>query len=114
MNNVCDHNVLASFSDCYEFYSLNIILGIINHLTVHHDESLVQVWIIDWELLPWSAAATTTATELAKVEEEGSEEDTQPEGGKDEAKVICFVAPITTDKTEMPPDYTRHKTGQSD
>ena len=104
MNNVCDHNVLASFSDCYEFYSLNIILGIINHLTVHHDESLVQVWIIDWELLPWSAAATTTATELAKVEEEGSEEDTGHEDSEIDDKKTKMPLPIEIPRYPHEPD----------
>ena len=57
---------------CIILGSLNIIFGILHHLTVHHDESLVQVWIIDWELLPGIAAA-----EFVCVEEEGGEEDTR-------------------------------------
>ena len=52
---------------------LHIILWILHHLTVQHDEPLVQVWIIDWELLPGITAA---ATQFVKVEEEGGQEDT--------------------------------------
>ena len=58
---------------CIILGSLNIIFGILHNLTVHHDESLVQVWIIDGELFPRIAAA---ATEFVSVEEEGGEEDT--------------------------------------
>ena len=62
---------------------LYIILGILHHLTALHDESLVQVWIIDGRLLP---VITAAAGEVVKVEEEGGEEDTQHEdwesGGK--------------------------------
>ena len=50
--------------------SLNIILGILHNFTVHHDESLVQVWVIDRDLLPGFAA------EIVDVEEEDCEEDT--------------------------------------
>ena len=65
--------------------TVNIILGILHNLTVHHDESLVQVWIIDRELLPGIAAAA----EFVKVEEEGGEEDTGHEERESENKNNC-------------------------
>ena len=58
-----------------------IILGILHHLTVHHDESLVQVWIIDWQLLPGIAVA-----EFVQVEEEGGEDDTWGEERESDEK----------------------------
>ena len=67
---------------------LYIILGILHHLTALHDESLVQVWIIDGLLLPGIAAA---ATHFVKVEEEGSGEDTgEVERERDSENVIIF------------------------
>ena len=50
--------------------SLIFILGILHNFTFHHDESLVQVWVIDRDLLPGFAA------EIVDVEEEDCEEDT--------------------------------------
>ena len=65
--------------------ALYIILGILHNFTFHHDESVVQVWVIDWELLPGIAAAA----EFVCVEEEGGEEDTQyeRESGNIEIKI---------------------------
>ena len=95
---------LASFSDCYEFYSLNIILGIINHLTLHHDESLVQVWIIDWELLPGIKVAA--GREFVKVKEEGGEEDAGDERNESEERkrIIETLQVPSNNKTRIQPD----------
>ena len=53
--------------------SLNIIFGIFLDLTFNQDESLVQVWIIYWQLL---LRITAAAAEFVSEEEEGGEEDT--------------------------------------
>ena len=58
-------------------------LHILHNLTVDQDVSLVQVWMIDWELLPRIAAA---ATEFVC---EGGEDDTDHEdreGGNNHQK----------------------------
>ena len=56
---------------------------ILHNLTLHHDESLVQVWIIDWELLPRIAVA---AAEFVSVEKEGGQEETQHMEGENVGK----------------------------
>ena len=63
----------------------SIILGILQHLTLHHDESLVQVWIIDWErqVLPGIAAAPPAAK---FVKEEDGVYDAEDEARESEHK----------------------------
>ena len=76
---------------------LYIILGILHHLTVHHDESLVQVWVIDWELLPGIAAA-----EFVCVEEEGGEEDTGYVNREGDGKDVIIEKMLILKKKEIP------------
>ena len=74
-----------------------MILGILHHLTVHHDESLVQVWIIDRELLKRTA------------EEEGGDDDIDHEERDDKKNEQKNIR-----KTKVVPDPQDQITDRAD